>query len=198
MRNVQRILRDVFMKKKTYVLIVLLVICVFAYAKFSPTITINPISEAKQMEQLERTKGAHVRSEFESDGCSGNISTSWTNVISELNERFPSFKENYPNPETLPFEPACVTHDQTYHQGDGGYIGRLRADNKLREDIIIYGIENTEILKKSTGLKTDEEVIFIYEKIAEIVYRGVRLGGAPCTGMPYAWGYGYNNGTCEE
>ena len=46
-------------------------------------------------------------------------------------------------------------------------------------------------------MSSTEQVIFMYEFIAESVYRGVRLGGAPCTGMSYAWGFGYNNGTCE-
>lgn len=198
MKNIKQILRNIFTQKRTYVVIFFLIIGVFAYTRLYPTITIIPVSENKQMEQLERTKELYTKSEFISDGCSGDLSSTWTNVISELNDSFPSFKENYPNPETLPYEAACIEHDRAYHNGEGGYIGRLRADNKLREDIIVYGIENTETLKKSTGLETDEEVVFLYERIAGLVYQGVRLGGAPCTGMPYAWGYGYNEGNCVE
>jgi hypothetical protein len=32
---------------------------------------------------------------------------------------------------------------------------------------------------------------FIYQGIADLMYRAVRLGGIPCSGLPWRWGYGW-------
>lgn len=98
--------------------------------------------------------------------------------------------------KNIPFESACVEHDYLYYKGEGGYEARLMVDNKLRSDIINYAISNWQEITEKTPLKTKEEVIFAFEKIAEMIYRGVRIGGSPCTGQPYAWGFGYNSGVC--
>ena len=149
------------------------------------------------MEALELTKQKHTLDSFSSDGCSGNVSNLWKSAVTALSDQSPTFSEKYSTAQDIPFESACVTHDKTYHQGEGGYVARLRADNDLRTAILNYGISNSEDIKTRTGIDSTEQVIFMYEVIAESVYRGVRLGGAPCTGMSYAWGFGYNNGFCE-
>ena len=67
----------------------------------------------------------------------------------------------------------------------------------LRQEILVYAIDNTDEIRKRTGIENDETALLLYESIAEMVYRGVRLGGAPCTGELYAWGYGYGDGVCQ-
>mgnify|MGYP001015016648 CR=1 FL=1 len=178
-----------------FVLILLLGMSV--YFTFFNTVVVFPTHEAALMQTLEVSKSTQELSPFETDGCSGNLSEVWNKTITNLPESLPNIQSAYGNIETIPFEAACIEHDRTYHTGEGGYIGRLQADNKLRLDIIQYGIENTETIKKRTGLSTDAEAVFLYETIAETVYRAVRLGGAPCTDTTYAWGYGYGGGTCE-
>lgn len=160
------------------------------------SITITPTSEAKQMEQLALTKERYQLSEFTSDGCSGGISAGWENA-SKQKEQLPfALDERYFSVDTIPFEAACTEHDRAYHQGTGGYVGRLQADNELRDAIMRYGITEAEQIAARYNLATPEQAVYLYEIIAEAVYRGVRLGGAPCTGKQYAWGYGYDNGSC--
>lgn len=178
----------------------MLFVCVVVVLYFTAfrTLTINPLSERAQMEQLEETKKHHELSLFTTDGCSGNVSDGWYQAVTQFSEVSESFKERYGSVTTVPFEAACIEHDRSYHTGEGGYRGRLLADNTLRENILRYALDNTNEIKERTGLTTDEEVYFLYELTADTIYRSVRLGGAPCTGMHYAWGYGYNGGSCEQ
>lgn len=178
------------------IVLTLLIAGILAYFFVLPKISVDPITEKKRMDKLETTKQRSEISKFETDGCSGNISNAWDVSVEGLSKISQSFKEKYQDTR-VPFESACVEHDKLYHSGIGGYEGRLLADNKLRKDIILYGINNADTIIKDTSIKTKEEVIFIYEIIAEAIYRGVRVGGSPCTSEPHAWGYGYNNGVCE-
>jgi hypothetical protein len=150
------------------------------------------------MMQLETTKERHTITPFVSDGCSGNLSKNWHRDIQNLSGLSSEFAERYQDEQQIPFESACVSHDESYHKGTGGYSARLQADNTLRADIIAYGITNADDIQQRTMLGSPEEVMFVYEKIAEVIYQGVRLGGAPCTGEPYAWGYGYKQGACVD
>lgn len=186
-----------FKNKKVLFTLLLIVVSLVSYFQFFHSITMSPVTEAEQVIVLESAKQKYPLSSFSSDGCSGNVSALWDNSVKTLSSKFPSFSDKYSATQQIPFEEACVVHDKVYHLGEGGYIGRLRADNELRMAIIDYSIDNSEEIKKRTGIKSTEEVIFMYEFIAETIYRGVRLGGAPCTGMPYAWGFGYNNGVCN-
>ena len=36
-----------------------------------------------------------------------------------------------------------------------------------------------------------EEVARIYKVIGDLMYRAVRIGGVPCSGLPWRWGYGW-------
>lgn len=162
------------------------------------TATLGPIAEKKRMAQLEAAKPHYELKAFESDGCSFNISQGWSTSVKGLSKISPAIAERYANAENIPFEEACIQHDKIYHKGEGGYGRRLQADNALRAEIISYGINNTEEIKRRTNLSTNEEAIFLYETIAEAVYYAVRVGGAPCTGMPYAWGFGYGSGVCTS
>lgn len=148
------------------------------------------------MEQLALTKQTAQISPFVSDGCSGGVSSGWMEAMNQLEQLPIGISEQYTGLESIPFETACVDHDRVYHRGDGGYRGRLKSDNELRTAIMQYGITNVDQITQRHNLSTAEQAIYLYEVIAEAVYRGVRLGGAPCTGQSYAWGYGYNAGHC--
>lgn len=190
-------LKRLFQSRRFHILLVIILLSLVGYFAFFKTITINPATEAKQMQSLETAKQQYELTEFVTDGCSGNVSKGWTTAITQLSKVSNAFAEKYAGTEVIPFEEACVEHDRAYHRGEGGYTARLKADNELRSAIIKYGIENTDTIQTRTGLDNPEEALFLYELVAESVYRGVRLGGAPCTGQPYAWGYGYNGGTCD-
>lgn len=149
------------------------------------------------MARLANTKESVALSPFVTDGCSGNVSALWSNIVSKLSDVSDVFAEAYQSAGNIPFEDACVAHDRLYHVGEGGYAGRLMADVQLRQDIIEYALNNTESIKARTNISSDAQVLFLYEIIADAVYNGVRLGGAPCTGKSYAWGYGYGSGDCQ-
>jgi hypothetical protein len=185
------------LRRKDIFILILLFVGVASYFLFFRTIRVNPITERNKMNQLENIKQNYQIAKFESDGCSGNVSKSWDLVVHQIMNISTTTAEKYKYFKNIPFENLCVKHDETYHKGNGGYSARLRADNQLREGIIEFGINNVEEIKKVTSLKTDEEIIFLYEIIAETIYRAVRLGGSPCTGMSYAWGFGYNKGVCD-
>lgn len=176
--------------------LILLVLLLVGYSILPKQIQLDPVIEKGRMDKLESAKEIYELSDFETDGCSGNISNSWNTVVSGLSKISKNFEEKYSDSK-VPFEDACILHDFAYYLGIGGYEGRLRADNQLRDNIISYGIENADQIMKDTGIRSEEEVMYIYELIAEAIYGGVRIGGSPCSGKSYAWGYGYNNGVCE-
>lgn len=177
---------------------ILLALLGLGYVVFFGTLTFSPATEAEQMNLLTDTKAQYPLDEFVTDGCSGNVSAGWKGVTAELSKVSERFADTYQDVATVPFEAACITHDRAYHTGEGGYVGRLRADNQLRTQIIEYGIEHAQDIKDRAKLGTEAEAVFLYETIAGAVYRAVRIGGAPCTGELYAWGYGYNQGSCTS
>ena len=187
-----RILSKRWIQVSLGILLVLLVV----YLLFFRSVTLTPQAEKQLMEQLEVTKDSYQLAPFESDGCSGGISKNWNTVVENYAKLSDSFSEEYVDLNAVPFESACIKHDRFYHAGVGGYAGRLEVDNQLRMEIIQYGIDNATVIQQRTGLATQEQAIRLYELIAEAVYTGVRLGGAPCTEETYAWGYGYNRGSC--
>jgi hypothetical protein len=39
----------------------------------------------------------------------------------------------------------------------------------------------------------EDDVRLLYNSLAEGMYGAVRIGGAPCTGLSWRWGYGWPN-----
>ncbi len=185
-------------KKIFFIFLCSAFILFFLYVTFFNTLSTGPLTEQKNMDLLEDTKKEYEISDFSTDGCSGNISKYWKFGIEIAIKTLPDQFEAYKDVKDIPFESACKVHDRAYYQGVGGYEGRLKADNALRYNILQYAFENIDEIKQRTGLESDASVLFMYEVVADTIYRGVRLGGMPCTGMPYAWGYGYNEGSCVE
>lgn len=131
-------------------------------------------------------------SPFATDGCSGGLSTAWAMVASGYPE-FAARHEAVP-----PWEPCCMAHDQVYHVAGGArtaeasWTARLVADEALRNCVLETGRARRTALAASYGVDP-ERVDAAYAAIAEAMLAAVRLGGAPCSGLPWRWGFGFPN-----
>lgn len=131
-----------------------------------------------------------VPTAFVSDGCSGGFSENWA----RLAEHSPYLRERHG--AELPFEPCCVIHDRAYHDIAGAssalasYQARQHADQALRRCVEDVGQNRSDDLSGHYGVSEDQ-ILATYTALAKIMYRAVRFGGGPCTGLPWRWGYGY-------
>lgn len=130
------------------------------------------------------------RAPFVSDGCSGGLSSSWR-VVAEL---VPGFAEAHE--PTPPWEGCCIAHDRAYHDAGGAhtpeasYSARLAADTTLRDCVVTIGETRLADLATRYGSR-ETQVRRAYAAIADAMFIAVRLGGGPCSGLPWAWGFGY-------
>lgn len=128
---------------------------------------------------------------FKSDGCSGGQSAGWVLLV----RNFPEIARRH---GTLPpWQDCCVAHDRAYHAGGGrqadaeaSYAARRRADEQLRQCVIRTGKSRAPDLMTDYGLSYSQASA-LYRSVADVMYRAVRLGGAPCTGLPWRWGFGW-------
>ncbi len=67
---------------------------------------------------------------------------------------------------------------------------RFAADEALRVCVLDTGARRIPQLMESYGL-TEAQIASAYELIADAMFNAVRLGGGPCSGLPWRWGYGY-------
>lgn len=123
---------------------------------------------------------------FASDGCSGGMSAGWSVFARGL----PGARERFG--EKPPWEPCCVAHDRAYWQGRGedGYRRRLAADRALRRCVLDTARQQGDEWAARLGLSADE-LQRLMQQVAEAMYLAVRLGGGPCTGLPWRWGHGW-------
>ncbi len=127
---------------------------------------------------------------FETDGCSGGLSTSWR-LVADTFPKFGALHETIP-----PWEACCVTHDQAYHNAGGAtdpgqsFDARLAADDELRTCVKEHGRDNAKQYAVRYDMTTDQ-IRAAYGTISEAMYLAVRFGGGPCTGLPWRWGFGY-------
>lgn len=127
---------------------------------------------------------------FATDGCSGGLSASWT----VIGGQFPDFAEAHGG--VPPWESCCVSHDRAYHDAGGptdagaSYDARLAADEALRACVIAEGEGRIGDIAERYGVE-DDTVRQAYVTIAASMFIAVRLGGGPCTALPWRWGYGY-------
>jgi len=138
----------------------------------------------------EQRSNSDVPTEFTTDGCSGGMSSLWTFMA----ERYPAFSEAHGG--VPPWEDCCVTHDQAYHiagpdpDPDVSYDARLTADQALRQCVKETASVRDSVLIEQYGM-SETQVRAAYEAISKSMFQAVRLGGGPCTGLPWRWGYGY-------
>lgn len=148
--------------------------------------------EAPSHQWLERRRSAPDAqlSPFTTDGCSGGMSSLW----SFMAEQYPDFAKSLGG--RPPWESCCVAHDQVYHNAgdspdaEASYDARLEADQALRRCVAATDSDKNEILRTEYGL-SDAQIRAAYKAIAAGMFQAVRLGGGPCTGLPWRWGYGY-------
>ena len=147
--------------------------------------------ETLQMQRLakEKSRPGVTIDAFKSDGCSGGMSQTW----SYLAETLPEFARYIG--EQPPWEHCCVAHDRDYWLGetDFGYTQRQQADARLRECVQASGRENSDEIAQALGLPKQNviDVIDMIDLTAELMYLAVRIGGGPCTGLPWRWGHGW-------
>jgi len=149
--------------------------------------------EINRHEQLVRRKSdpASMLAEFTTDGCSGGLTIGWEHLAG----RIASFQKQHGTQP--PWEDCCVAHDRRYHTGGPGKVTaseslRLRreADLELQVCVMETGAQRAPVLSKEYGLSVDH-VAALYDVVAELMYRAVRIGGVPCSGLPWRWGYGW-------
>lgn len=127
---------------------------------------------------------------FTTDGCSGGMSGAWQLVA----DTFPEFESSF---ETAPpWEACCVTHDRAYHNAGGApdaaasYDARLAADRALEVCVQQTGTARRKEYASEYDV-TPDQVDGAFATIAGAMFLAVRFGGAPCSGLPWRWGYGY-------
>jgi hypothetical protein len=134
----------------------------------------------------------HQPSAFVTDGCSGGLSLAWKSIA----HLFPGFADLHQT--APPWEGCCVTHDRAYHvageatTAENSYHQRLAADTALQQCVIEIGKQRTPALVEQYPLSA-ADVAQVYRYIAQSMFDAVRLGGGPCSGLPWRWGYGYAN-----
>ncbi|MFY9975748.1 MAG: hypothetical protein WAK53_15935 [Chromatiaceae bacterium] len=158
-------------------------------------ITTGPLSHAVEipahrwLAEVRRAPGTTL-APFTTDGCSGGLSGLWTFIA----ERYPAFAAAHEG--VPPWEGCCVTHDRAYHAGgadpdpEASYAARIAADEELRRCVTATASVRDDVLRERYGL-TEAQVRLLYRAIGAAMFHAVRLGGGPCTGLPWRWGYGY-------
>ena len=129
---------------------------------------------------------------FTTDGCSGGMSSMWQ-VAADTMPDLADVLGQHP-----PWEECCVIHDRAYHNIAGAmtpqdsFDARLTADLELRSCVIGSADLHADRLADYYDLSTD----FVragFEQMAKAMFTSVRLGGGPCTALPWRWGFGYPN-----
>ena len=129
--------------------------------------------------------------EFTTDGCSGGLSVGWQYLSGKIGQ----MREVHG--DLPPWESCCVAHDRLYHTGGDlqatakeSFQARKDADEELRACVLDTGISRAPELSTAYDLSAGE-VGRIYNVIGDLMYRAVRIGGVPCSGLPWRWGYGW-------
>ena len=149
--------------------------------------------EMKRHEQLVDLKAdpKSTLTEFTTDGCSGGLSVGWEYMADKI-QHFHAMHGTRPA-----WESCCVTHDRAYHTGGPreataieSFAARRKADLVLKTCVLETGMKRIPELSAEYTISA-REVETLYSAIAALMYRSVRIGGMPCTGLPWRWGYGW-------
>jgi len=157
------------------------------------------------MDQLERQLEMHHHNDllarqampdstlagFTTDGCSGGLSIGWEYLAEQIDD-IREYHGIRP-----PWENCCITHDRRYHTGadinattEESFEARKQADLDLLACVVETGNTRTAELSREYDV-SPETVHILYATIAELMYRAVRIGGIPCSDLPWRWGYGW-------
>ena len=157
------------------------------------------------MDQLERQLEIHHHNDllarqampdstlaaFTTDGCSGGLSIGWEYLAAQI-DGIREYHGIRP-----PWEDCCIAHDKRYHTGadidataEESFEARKQADLALLACVVETGTSRTAELSREYDV-SPETVHTLYTTIAELMYRAVRMGGIPCSDLPWRWGYGW-------
>ncbi len=132
-----------------------------------------------------------VLAEFTTNGCSGGLSVGWEYLAAKVQ----NFQETHGTEPA--WQSCCETHDRAYHAGGlqtataaMSFEARRKADLDLKACVIETSITRSPELTKEYNISTTE-LDHIYNGIANMMYGAVRIGGMPCTDLPWRWGYGW-------
>ena len=142
--------------------------------------------------QVQTRDGIKIKP-FVTDGCSGGLSGSWKYMA----EIYPVFAQTFG--DTPPWQACCVEHDKAYWQGEiqNGFEKRLIADKQLEQCVIQFGQQHSQDYADKFAL--DKVTIETHFNIAaSLMYGAVRVGGRPCSFLPWRWGYGWPNCLLES
>ncbi len=144
--------------------------------------------EELRMRQLQTVQSDSDIATFTTDGCSGSLSKNWE----LLANTFSGFKNDLG--DKPPWEACCIAHDKVYWRGNvvDGFAKRKQADVELRSCVIATGAELAPELSSRYSV-SDEKVRQAFSLSADLMYRAVRIGGQPCSLLPWRWGYGWPN-----
>ncbi|MFS4582017.1 hypothetical protein [Phaeobacter sp. C3_T13_0] len=127
---------------------------------------------------------------FVTDGCSGGLSAIWRQITGD------GSLDGGP-----PFEACCVAHDRLYHNAAGiGRNTRERSAATGHSDVNFAAASQLARLDADRDLRRCVETRLMDQSsvaaptattVAAVMYRAVRFGGAPCSGLSWRWGYGY-------
>lgn len=127
---------------------------------------------------------------FETDGCSGGLSSSWR-LVAETFPKFSLLYEAHP-----PWEYCCVIHDRAYHnaggtsEADASFDARFAADDALRACVRAHGETHARDYAERYDM-TPHQIRSVHSITSEAMFMAVRFGGGPCSGLPWRWGFGY-------
>ena len=149
--------------------------------------------ELGRHQQLAATKSIPetLLTTFTTDGCSGGLSVGWAYLASNI-----KYVQRVHGTDP-PWESCCIEHDKLYHiAGDrrttaiDSFVLRKEADSALRMCVLQTGVDRTPELTDEYNLSR-QEIELLYEAISSLMYHAVRIGGVPCSGLPWRWGYGW-------
>jgi len=148
------------------------------------------MSRQEKLQTIKNTPSAAI-SPFTTDGCSGGLSVGWE----YLSAKIPDFEKTH---GTVPaWQTCCETHDLAYHSGGASgdtaaasFEARRTADLALKTCVIETGNKRSPELTREYDI-SETELAQIYKGIANMMYAAVRIGGMPCTDLPWRWGYGW-------
>lgn len=169
------------------IFLTLLVLC-------STAVVANPLDEAARLLEEENMNRLHAQQirpgviidAFQTDGCSGGLSDSWKTLARIWPELARAVGEE------PPWESCCIAHDRDYWRGEsiGGFEARLQSDQRLRQCVERTGGEQSAAIADRVGIARTE-IVEVFNLAAELMFRAVRIGGGPCSGLAWRWGYGW-------
>jgi hypothetical protein len=141
--------------------------------------------------QALKSNPQNILTEFTTDGCSGGLSVGWEFLAGKVQ----NFQEKHGTEPA--WQSCCEIHDLAYHAGGlqdataaMSFEARRKADLDLKACVIETGIRRSPELTKQYNISATE-LKHLYNGIANMMYGAVRLGGMPCTNLPWRWGYGW-------